>query len=318
MQQIRGRFAPSPSGEMHLGNVWTALLAWLAARKSGGAIILRMEDLDPDRSRPEYARQIISDLHWLGLDWDEGPDIGGPYGSYNQNERRHLYESAIQKLTERGLIYPCYCSRVQLHSPTLAPHASEAERPYLGTCRTLTTPEVAARQQGRDPLLRIKVPDQVISFIDQVCGEYRQRLPDTCGDFIVRRSDGIHAYQLAVVVDDALMAINQVVRGSDLLPSTPRQLYLYEALELPPPTFAHVPLLCDPNGHRLSKRQQALSLASIRKCGISPETVIGFLAWRAGLIEKNEPLAAHDLISGFAFTLLSRESVVIEGAPKCE
>jgi glutamyl-tRNA synthetase len=299
---------------MHLGNVWTALFAWLAARHSGGEMILRIEDLDPDRSRPEYASKIITDLHWLGLDWDEGPDIGGPHGPYTQDERRSLYDKAIQKMEDTGLIYPCFCSRAQLHSsPTLAPHAGETEWRYPGTCRWLEEQERQVRlQQGRRPLWRITVPDKTFSFVDHIQGVYQQNLKEASGDFVIQRSDGVHAYQLAVVVDDALMAVTQVVRGADLLGSTPRQLFLYQVLELTPPNFAHVPLLCGQDGQRLSKRHQALSLAALRQQGISPETIVGYLAWRAGLIDRNEPVAAKELIPGFSFKLLGKESVVIE------
>lgn len=313
MRQVRGRFAPSPSGEMHLGNAWTALLAWLAARHSGGEMILRIEDLDPDRSRPKYASQIITDLRWLGLDWDEGPDIGGPCGPYTQDERRDLYNKAIRKLTEQGLIYPCFCSRAQLHSsPTLAPHAGETEWRYPGTCRWLKEQERQARlQQGRRPLRRITVPNRTFSFVDHIQGAYQQNLQAVSGDFVVQRSDGVHAYQLAVVVDDALMGVTQVVRGADLLGSTPRQLFLYQVLELTPPSFAHVPLLCGQDGQRLSKRHQDLSLAALRQQGISPETIVGYLAWRAGLIKRNEAVAARDLIAGFSLTLLGRDPIAV-------
>ncbi len=314
MQQLRGRFAPSPSGEMHLGNAWTALLAWLAVRQAGGEMILRIEDLDPDRSRAAYAEQIMTDLRWLGLDWDEGPDRGGAYGPYTQGERRQLYDQAIGRLTEQGLIYPCFCSRAQLHaSPASAPHAGETEWRYPGICRRLSVQERHDRlQQGRRALRRIIVPDQVFAFVDLVQGEYQQNLQSVSGDFVVQRSDGVHAYQLAVVVDDALMGITQVVRGADLLGSTPRQLFLYQALGLKPPGFAHVPLLCGPDGHRLSKRHQALSLAALRGQGCRPESIIGYLAWRAGLIERKEAVAAKELVAGFSLTLLGKQPVVVE------
>lgn len=311
MQQVRGRFAPSPSGEMHLGNAWTALLAWLAVRHDGGCMVLRVEDLDPDRSRPEYASQIIADLRWLGLDWDEGPDSGGPYGPYFQDERRALYEQALKTLTDQGLIYPCFCSRAQLHAAT-APHAGESEWRYPGTCRRLSAQERLDKLgQGRRPLLRIVVPDRLFVVDDPVQGCYRQNLRTAVGDFVVRRSDGVHAYQLAVVVDDALMAISEVVRGADLLPSTPRQLFLYEALALTPPRFAHVPLLCGGDGRRLSKRHQDLSLAALRRRGIAPQAVIGYLAWKAGLIDRNESVAAADLVAAFAFSRLRKDPVTV-------
>lgn len=318
MRQLRGRFAPSPSGEMHLGNIWTALLAWLGVRHSGGIMVLRIEDLDPDRSRPEYTQQIMSDLRWLGLDWDEGPDCGGPFVPYTQDERRNLYENAIKELNYKGLLYPCFCSRAQLHSPTLAPHACQNEWRYPGTCRFLSEQEQYDRlQQGRRPMLRICVPDAEYCLTDLIQGEFKQNLQSTCGDFTIRRADGVHAYQLAVVIDDALMQISQVVRGADLLPSTPRQLFLYEALGLTPPAFAHVPLLIDPVGQRLSKRQQSLSLAALRANSVSPEAIIGFLAWKAGLIDKCEQVRAEELVPSFSFMSLRKDPVVIDVAEIC-
>lgn len=316
MHHVRGRFAPSPSGQMHLGNVWTALLAWLSVRKAGGEMILRMEDLDPERSRPAFAEQILTDLRWLGLDWDEGPDIGGPFAPYSQDDRRELYKQAIDKLTLSGLVYPCFCSRAELHSPTLAPHAGETEWRYPGTCKLLGDQQRLFRmQQGKRPLLRVAVPDKNYTFTDGIQGVFTQNLHTACGDFVVQRSDGVHAYQLAVVVDDALMSISQVVRGSDLLASTVKQLYLYEILELPPPAFAHVPLLIDQSGQRLSKRQQSLTLSALRQKGVKAERIIGYLAWRAGLIEYDESVAARDLVVDFSLHRISRAPVLIDIIP---
>lgn len=313
MEQVRGRFAPSPTGEMHLGNAWTALLAWLDIRRQNGTMVLRMEDLDPDRSRPEYARQMMDDLLWLGLDWDEGPEKGGPYGPYSQGERRALYEAAVKRLNEQGLVYPCYCTRAELHA-TQAPHAGESEPVYSGVCRQMTDAE---KQQkfalGRKPSLRLAVPDRVISFQDGIYGSVSQNLAADCGDFIIRRSDGVHAYQLAVVADDGAMAISRVVRGSDLLASTPRQLFLYEKLGLKPPQFAHVPLLIGPDGHRLSKRQKDLSLAALRGRGVSPYAIIGYLAWKAGINAKNQPIAARDLVPRFTLDSISQHPVIATG-----
>ncbi|MDU4961197.1 MAG: tRNA glutamyl-Q(34) synthetase GluQRS [Sporomusaceae bacterium] len=311
MGQVRGRFAPSPSGEMHLGNAWTALLAWLAVRHDNGVIILRIEDLDPDRSRPEYSEQIMADLLWLGLDWDEGPGRGGACGPYYQDERRTLYQQAIDRLAARDLLYPCFCSRAQLQAAT-APHAGEREWRCPGRCRRLSPAERRQRlEQGRQPQLRLCVPDRDIAVTDLIQGRYSQNLQRDAGDFVVRRSDGVHAYQLAVVVDDALMGVNQVVRGADLLPSTPRQLYLYELLELPPPRFAHPPLLCGGDGRRLSKRQQDLSLAALRKRGVTPQSIIGYLAWKSGLMAVNEPVDAAELVAAFDFSRIGKEPVLL-------
>lgn len=313
---LRGRFAPSPSGEMHLGNIWTALLAWLSARHSGGKMVLRVEDLDPDRSKPIYAQQIVEDLKWLGLDWDEGPDVGGDYGPYCQNERRELYRQAVRRLRDSGLIYACYCSRAELHSPSLAPHAGETEWIYPGTCRNLSEERLRAKEQaGRKPQMRIKVPDRIMTFVDRVYGSVQQNLRTDCGDFVIERADGVHAYQLAVVIDDAAMKISEVVRGADLLTSTPRQLFLYEALGLRAPTFAHVPLLLGADGHRLSKRQRDLSLAAMRQKGAKPETIIGFLAYKAGIVPVYQPAKAKELISEFSFDRLACQPVTIDTIP---
>ncbi|HWI51561.1 MAG TPA: glutamate--tRNA ligase family protein, partial [Symbiobacteriaceae bacterium] len=201
---IRGRFAPTPSGQMHIGNARTALLAWLQARHAGGQFVLRMEDIDKPRSRPELARQILSDLRWLGLDWDEGPDVGGPYGSYVQSERSDLYEAALAKLTADGWLYPCYCSRAELLAIASAPHGLAEEGPrYPGTCRRLTPLEQTERSsRGKVPSLRFAMPDEAVSFTDGIAGPQTAE-PGAGGDFVVRRADGIIGYQLAVVVDDA-------------------------------------------------------------------------------------------------------------------
>ncbi|MGL5513099.1 MAG: tRNA glutamyl-Q(34) synthetase GluQRS, partial [Sporomusa sp.] len=253
MRIVRGRFAPSPTGEIHLGNVWTALLAWLQVRSAGGCMVLRMEDLDPERSRQEYAVRLMADMTWLGLDWDEGPDIGGQYAPYNQAQRRDLYQQALVCLEKAGLVYPCYCTRAELAAS--APHTGENERVYLGTCRLKAA--VDDCKACRRPALRLAVPAGEYSFTDMHAGFVCQDVSRDVGDFVIRRSDGVHAYQLAVVVDDAAMGITHVVRGHDLLNSTPRQLLLYRLLGLQAPVFTHVPLLVDSAGCRLSKRQRS-------------------------------------------------------------
>lgn len=308
MEIVRGRFAPSPSGHMHLGNAWTALLAWLQARSLGGAVVLRIEDLDPDRSRTEYTEQIMRDLAWLGLDWDEGPDVGGPCGPYRQDERRHLYAAAVDRLAALGLVYPCYCTRAEIRAAASAPHPGEDEAAYPGTCRG----RAGEGRNGRRPSLRLTVPaGETIAFTDGRHGLFAQDLSSACGDFVLRRADGVHAYQLAVVIDDAAMGITHVLRGDDLLASTPRQLYLYRLLGLRPPTFTHVPLLISPDGHRLSKRQRGLALAALRAAGTAPEEVIGYLAYLAGLIPDRHPVAAGDLIAGFAVDKLPAGPVAV-------
>ena len=311
-QKPRGRFAPSPSGRMHLGNAWTALLAWLDIRSLGGMMVLRIEDLDPDRCRPQFAEGLIEDLQWLGLDWDEGPDRPGVAASYKQSERSDLYQAAFESLAQRGLVYPCFCSRAELRSAASAPHAGEAEPVYSGRCAGLSTTEQAEKLSlRRQAANRLRVGEAEISFIDQLFGPQRQKLNQSCGDFVIRRADGIYAYQLAVVVDDAAMKIDRVLRGADLLPSTPRQIYLWQLLGYPPPTFLHVPLLMAADGSRLSKRQGSLTIESLRCSGVRPQQIIGQLAAWAGLIEKPEPLRPEELIDVFSLDKLPREPVVV-------
>lgn len=304
-----GRFAPSPSGRMHLGNLFCSLLAWLSVRSAGGRVVLRIEDLDPLRCPRAFADAIEADLAWLGLDWDEGGSRGGPRGPYYQSERAARYERACAELTARGLTYPCFCSRAQLHAAS-APHRSDGTPVYAGTCRRLTGAERAARARLRPPALRLAVPDETVGFVDGHLGPYAENLARECGDFLLRRSDGVHAYQLAVVLDDAAMGVTQVVRGADLLSSTPRQLYLYRLLGLPAPRFYHLPLLLDPEGRRLSKRDGDVSLEGLRqRC--APEEVVGRLAYLAGLQPAPAPRTARGLLPEFAWEKVPKEDVRI-------
>lgn len=303
---VRGRFAPSPSGRMHLGNAWSALLAWLAVRSQGGVMVLRLEDLDPDRCKRPLCDGVEEDLRWLGLDWDEGGSAGGE--GYYQSHRGTYYQAALERLEQMDLLYPCFCTRGQLHAPN-APHRSDGEVIYPGTCRNLTAGERAERAKTRRPALRIRVPDEEISFTDLLQGAFRENLARDCGDFILRRSDGVFAYQLAVVVDDALMGVNQVVRGSDLLTSTPRQIYLQQLLGYPTPEYCHVPLLCAPDGRRLSKREADLTLAALRASGVRPEEIVGRLACCAGLIDRPAPVRPSELIPLFALNQLPRADI---------
>lgn len=310
---MRGRFAPSPSGRMHLGNAWTALLAWLDVRKLNGMMVLRMEDLDPDRCRPEYAEGLIEDLHWLGLDWDEGPDRGGSRRPYNQSERTNLYQAAFDLLAKQGLIYPCFCSRAEIRSIASAPHAGETEFAYNGWCAELSPREQEIKQlSGRQSAFRLRVGEVEIEFFDEVLGNHDQLLKESCGDFVIRRADGIYAYQLAVVVDDSDMGINRVLRGADLLASTPRQIYLWQRLGFVPPTFIHVPLLMGSDGARLSKRHGALSIDELRRQGVKAEAIVGYLAYWAGLLNQPEPVRASELIDSFSLKKLTVESVMVK------
>lgn len=299
---VVGRFAPSPSGRMHLGNALSALVAWLGVRSENGRLILRIEDLDPARSSMRAAEDIMDDLRWLGLDWDEGP--------YYQSERLDLYEKAARLLTEAELTYPCFCTRAELHAAS-APHASDGTYVYGGTCAHLSPEEVLRRSQRRPGALRLRVPPLddphgTIAFEDLVFGPQREVLAQDCGDFLIRRSDGVFAYQLAVVVDDGLMGITQITRGRDLLGSCARQIYLLRLLGFDAPAFAHVPLLVSDNGRRLSKRDRDLDLGAIREAGTSPEQVISRLACALGLADDGEVLRAEDLIERFSWKAIAR------------
>ena len=286
---VTGRFAPSPSGRIHLGNILCCLLAWLSARQKGGRVILRIEDLDTARCPRRYGEQMCRDIQWLGLDWDEGPVIGGPSGPYEQSRRTALYQAALERLEAQGLVYPCFCTRAELHAAS-APHREDGQVVYPGTCRGLTAEQAAerARRTGRAPALRLWVPEEEITFIDGHMGEYGEWLPADCGDFLLRRSDGIFAYQLAVVVDDAAMGVTEVVRGADLLASTPRQLLLYRLLRLEAPAFYHFPLLLGSDGQRLSKRNADAGLDTLGERYTASE-ILGKLAYLAGFNPSAEP-----------------------------
>lgn len=292
---VRGRYAPSPSGDLHLGNLRTALLAWLYARCSNGRFVLRIEDLDQPRMRPDASTRIIEDLRWLELDWDEGPDQNGPYAPYVQSERIAIYQHYLQRLRAADLVYPCYCTRAEIAS---APQADAEDGPrYPGTCRTLSNTERQQREaSGRRPALRFRVDDQrVVSLQDMIVGPVTQHVQQAVGDFIVYRADGIFAYQFAVVVDDGLMHINQVVRGADLLSSTARQILLFEALGFAVPTFAHAPLVVDSQGKRLSKRDRSEGLAPLQALGMSAAQIVGHFAASMGLVEKDSPISPIEL-----------------------
>lgn len=298
MQQI-GRFAPSPSGRMHLGNVFSAMLAWLSIRSCGGRLVLRIEDLDPDRCRPAYADTLKRDLEWLGLTWDTEQTP--------QSRRSEAYREMFSRLEEQGLIYPCYCSRTELHAAS-APHASDGTVLYAGTCRNLTPSERAAKTKA--PCWRVRVPDEDVSFTDGVQGEYTQNLAHGCGDFILRRADGVYAYQLAVVTDDAEAGVTQVVRGNDLLSSTPRQIWLQRQLGFPKPDYYHVPLLVAPDGRRLSKRERDLDMGALRE-RYTPEALLGLLAHACGLLSHSEAVRADELAKEFSWRMVRKENIVI-------
>ena len=302
-----GRFAPSPSGRIHLGNLLCCLLAWLSARQKGGKVVLRIEDLDTARCKRPYTEQMIEDLCWLGLTWDEGPGVGGPDGPYYQSERTALYEQALDKLRSMVLVYPCYCTRAELHAAS-APHRSDGQAVYPGTCRHLTAAE--REKKTRAPATRLMVPDETWSFTDGHMGHYGENLLHECGDFLLRRSDGMFAYQLAVVVDDAAMGVTEVVRGSDLLSSTPRQLYLYDLLGLKAPEFIHFPLLLAPDGRRLSKRDADAGLDDLR-FKLTAEEILGRLAYLGGFNPTAQPKTAEELLKDFHWEKVPKEDIRI-------
>lgn len=295
-----GRFAPTPSGRMHLGNVFAALIAWLSVKSRGGALVLRMEDLDTLRTSGEFAEILRQDLKWLGLDWD--------HETAPQSQRSEVYDRYFSQLQESDLLYPCYCTRSQLHSVN-APHLSDGTYVYPGTCRNLKVPEKSAF--GRAPAWRLKVPDKEYRLTDQCQGDFIQNLSTDCGDFVVRRADHVYVYQLAVTVDDGEAGVTEVVRGVDLLGSAPRQMYLQELFGFPHPDYGHVPLLVAPDGRRLSKRDKDLDLGVLR-LHKSAEEIIGMLAHSCGLLESYTPISAQELAGEFSWKKLTKDNIQLQ------
>ena len=269
----RGRIAPSPTGLLHLGHAATFWTAYQRAVAASGTLVLRMEDLDPQRSKSEFAQSTIEDLRWLGIQWQEGPGIGGPHTPYNQSQRQPFYVAALNKLIEQGRVYPCHCTRKDLAQLAQAPH--EDEPLYPGTCRPSTANRSINQPIATGVNWRFRIPDnKIIEFDDNNFGHQSFTAGEDFGDFLVWRKDGVPAYQLAVAVDDAAMQVTEVVRGADLLKSTARQILLCQALNLPQPKWHHCPLLTDENGRRLAKRHDALSLQKLRASGMKPEDLL--------------------------------------------
>ena len=295
-----GRFAPTPSGRMHLGNVFAALIAWLSVRSRDGEMVLRMEDLDTQRTSAEFAETLRDDLRWLGLTWDRETPA--------QSRRSAVYDKYFEILREKGLLYPCYCTRSQLHSVN-APHLSDGTYVYPGTCRNLTEGERAAFH--RAPAWRVVVPDRVWTVEDKIQGTYRCNLATECGDMVVRRADGVYVYQLAVTVDDGEAGVTEVVRGMDLLSSAPRQMYLQELFGFPHPEYAHVPMLLAPDGRRLSKRDRDLDLGILRQ-RLTREALLGALAFAAGLIDQEVSVSLKELTKEFSWKKLSGDHIFLD------
>ncbi|WP_338870023.1 tRNA glutamyl-Q(34) synthetase GluQRS [Myxococcus stipitatus] len=310
MSDFRGRFAPSPTGRMHLGNIRSALLGWLQARAAHGRFLLRIEDLDRARCKPQYVDDLMRDLRWLGLDWDETPLV--------QSQRDEVYREALSSLEREGLVYPCFCTRAEIARAASAPHGLSEEGPrYPGTCARLTREQQAERAKTRPPAWRFRARSGEVRFVDALMGPYTQDVEAVVGDFVVRRNDGVASYQLAVVVDDAATHISHVLRGDDLLSSTPRQLQLHEALGSQAPGFLHVPLVMGEDGKRLAKREGAFALAELRERGLDPERVLGLLAAWSGLGDGT-PRTLVELVKSFSVEALPRAPVVAKEAQLIE
>ena len=296
---MTGRFAPTPSGRLHLGNILCAMLAWLSVRSRGGRFLLRIEDVDMPRCPRELTELCVSDLRRLGFDWDEPPLL--------QSERTGLYEAALSRLEEQGAVYPCFCTRKELLA-VRAPNQGDTQVVYPGTCRSLTPEQRDRLSRLRSPALRLRVPEEEIAFTDGLQGPYREELALACGDFVLRRSDGLFGYQLAVVVDDGAQGVTEVVRGRDILSATPRQIYLQRLLGLPRPDYIHIPLLTDAQGRRLAKRDRDLDLTALLQ-RFTPEQLLGMLAFSAGLLPEPEPMSLYRLIPYFSWEKVPRETL---------
>ena len=288
-KEIVGRFAPTPSGRLHLGNLLCCLLAYLSAKSRGGKFLLRIEDVDVPRCPKRLADQCIEDLSFLGFTWDEPP--------LYQSERTAIYQHYFDRLEALGLVYPCFCTRAQLHAAQ-APNLGDREPVYSGACAGLTPDEIAERIKTRRPAMRIRMPDETISFTDGHYGEICENLARDTGDYIIRRSDGLFGYQLAVVVDDALTGVTEIVRGRDILSSTPRQIHMQRVLGFSAPDYVHIPLLMDSQGRRLAKRDKDLDLSALSQ-RFTPEEILGMLAFASGVIPENRPSNLAELTRVF-------------------
>ena len=323
----RGRYAPSPTGGQHLGNARTALVAWARARDAG--FVVRVEDLDAARTVPAAVEGNLDELRWLGLTWDEGPDVGGPHAPYRQSERTAAYAAALATLEAAGATFACYLSRKDLRTLASAPHAGEpggeGGRGAYGPRERAENARVAAAKAaaGKRPAIRVAVPATEVEVVDARLGTLRIPLHEAVGDAVLRRADGVWAYHLAVAVDDGAMGVAEVVRGRDLLPSAALQVHLQRALGTTPPSFLHVPLLLDGDGTRLAKRRGAGTLHALRARGVPPERVVGLLAWTLGVTARPTPLAADEVAAAFTVeatpphpVVLTREALAwLEGGP---
>ena len=308
-----GRLAPSPTGAQHVGNARTYLLAWLSIRRAGGRVILRIEDIDSPRVKAWAVEQAIEDLQWLGLDWDEGPGQEMSSAPYVQTARLAHYRDALEQLKQANQIYPCTCSRADVAAAASAPHVGQEGPVYPGTCAH-RTPADAEALTGQAFSWRFRTDSQTVSFVDLVAGQQPCQLATELGDFVICKQDGTPAYQLAVVHDDHTMGVTEVLRGDDLIPSTFRQLALYDFFGWQPPQFAHVPLVVGEDGRRLAKRHGDTRLQTLRSAGVSPETLVGYLAHSCGLQPDARPVAAADLIASFDLERLPRTALTLTAA----
>jgi glutamyl-tRNA synthetase len=293
--QVVGRLAPSPTGGLHLGHARTFLIAWLSARRAGGRIILRIEDLDSSRVRADALSTALVDLSWLGLDWDEGPDVGGPSAPYVQSQRSSLYDQVLDRLKASESVYPCTCTRADVERAASAPHAADEGPTYPGTCSHRSAADESTLE-NRSFAWRFRVPSGTVAWDDLFLGHVELDPSRTGGDFIVARKGAGHSYQLAVVADDDAMGVNQVIRGADLVPSTPRQILLFHRLGRPVPTFGHVPLAVDAGGRRLAKRAGSLKLSALRAAGVDPRRLAGSLIHSCGWSEADVPMTPTEAI----------------------
>lgn len=303
---VTGRFAPTPSWRLHLGNILCCLLAYLSARSQGGRFLLRIEDVDIPRCPKRLSDQCIEDLRFLGFDWDEPPLF--------QSRRSDVYQRYFDQLHDLGLVYPCFCTRAQLHAAQ-APNLGDHEPVYSGACANLTPNEIEERKKTRSPAMRLRVPDKTVSVIDGHYGPFSENLARDCGDYIIRRSDGLWGYQLAVVVDDALSGVNEVVRGRDILFSTPRQIELFETLGFAPPSFYHIPLLTDCHGRRLAKRDKDLDLTALAKA-MTAKQILGMLAYSCGVLDENRPAGLDELTKIFDWKNVKRDDIRLAYDPQ--
>jgi glutamyl-tRNA synthetase len=295
---VIGRLAPSPTGGLHLGHARTFLIAWLAARSAGGRMILRIEDIDASRIRSGATEAAIEDLRWLGLDWDEGPDVGGPHTPYVQSQRRDRYDVALDVLKARELVYPCTCTRAEIARAASAPHQGDEGPRYPGTCAARTAKDAEALA-GRTFCWRFRTAPGLVGWRDLIRGELDLDPSGIGGDFLVGRSSGEPAYQLAVVCDDAAMGVTQVIRGDDLVTSTPRQILLYYVLGLALPQFGHVPLVLGRDGKRLAKRDDAIKLATLREAGIDRGWIVAKLGASIGIVGSIGSATPSNLVGRF-------------------